>query len=159
MSEKTKIAVVIMLGIIAVYICWMIAFPVETVDETQNNVQSGEVSTENEDLMYTITRVSDSQLNLSTVNEYTRTTTQYFFENDVVSNIIVTEEVLSGDLADKIYEGIQANEELSQIYDDIKVEGNIITMTLKEDYVNVYAGLKYEELYEQLTNSLKISAE
>mgnify|MGYP006360225837 CR=1 FL=1 len=89
MSEKTKIAVVIMLGIIAVYICWMIAFPVKTVDETQNNVQSGEVSTENEDVMYTITRVSDSQLNLSTVNEYTRTTTQYFFENDVVSNLIL----------------------------------------------------------------------
>lgn len=159
MSEKTKVVVAIMISIIVVYIAWMIAFPGEKVEENQNDTQSGEVVSGEEELNYTIDKISDTQLNLVTENEYTRTTTQYFFENDVVSNVIVTEEVISGDFAQEVYEGIKADAQLSQIYDDISVEGNVVTMILKEDYVNVYAGLSYEELYEELSNSLKISAE
>lgn len=159
MSEKTKVVVAIMISIIVVYIAWMIAFPGEKVEKNQNDTQSGEVVSREEELNYTIDKISDTQLNLVTENEYTRTTTQYFFENDVVSNVIVTEEVISGDFAQEVYEGIKADAQLSQIYDDISVEGNVVTMILKEDYVNVYAGLSYEELYEELSNSLKISAE
>lgn len=159
MSEKTKVVLAIMISIIVVYIAWMIAFPGEKIEENQNDTQSGEVVSGEEELNYTIDKISDTQLNLVTANEYTRTTTQYFFENNVVSNVIVTEEIISGDFAQEVYEGIKADEQLSQIYDDIKVEGNVVTMTLKADYVNVYAGLTYDELYEELSNSLKISAE
>lgn len=159
MSEKTKVIVAIMLSIIIIYIVWMIAFPVEKVEDDQNKIESGEIISGEEELKYSINRVSDTQLNLVTANEYTLTTTQYFFENDIVSSVIITEEIVSGDFAEEVYEGIKADEQLSQIYNDIKVEGNVVTMTLKEDYVNIYAGLTYEELYEELNNSLKISAE
>lgn len=158
MSEKAKVAVAIMLSVIIIYIAWMIAFPAETVNEEPNNVESGEVSNQ-EELMYTITKVSDTQLDLITTNEYTKTSTKYFFENGKVSNVIVTEEILSGDFAEEVFSGIKADEDLSQIYDEISLEGNVITMTLKQDYVNVYEGLTYQELYDELTKSLKISAE
>jgi hypothetical protein len=39
------------------------------------------------------------------------------------------------------------------------VEGNVITMTLKSDYVNIYEGLTYQELYDEVNKSLKISEE
>ncbi len=159
MSEKAKVAVAIMLSIIIIYIAWMIAFPAEPVNEESNNIESGEVSNQDEELEYTITKVSDTQIDLITANEYTKTTTKYFFENEKVSNVIVTEEILSGDLAEDVYEGIKADEDLSQIYEEINLEGNVITMTLKSDYVNIYEGLTYQELYDELTKSLKISVE
>ena len=159
MSDKVKIVVAIMLSIIVIYIAWMIAFPPEKVEENPDNMESGDVSTQEEELMYSITKVSDTQLDLITTNEYTKTTTKYFFEKGKVSNVIVTEEILSGDFVQEVYEGIKADEDLSQIYEEISVEGNIITMTLKPDYVNVYEGLTYEELYDELNKSLKISAE
>lgn len=159
MSEKTKVVVAIMLSIIIIYIAWMIAFPVENVTEEPNNIESGEVSNQEEDLMYTINKVSDTQLDLITTNEYTKTTTKYFFKDGKVSNVIVTEEILSGDFAEEVFAGIKADENLSQIYDEISLEGNVITMTLKQDYVNVYEGLTYQELYDELTKSLKISVE
>ncbi len=159
MNEKTKVIVAIMFSIIVIYIAWMIAFPGEKVEQQTNEVESGELVTDDEELSYSITKVSDTQLNLVTANEYTRTTTQYFFENSAVSDVIITEEIMSGDFAEEVYEGIKADEQLSKIYDDIKFEGNVVTMTLKQDYVNVYEGLTYEELYEELSNSLKISVE
>ena len=160
MSEKTKIVVAIMLGIILIYIVWMIALP----PTSNSDIGSGDANLEveanhEEELMYKITKVSDTQLDLVTENEYTRTTTRYFFENDKVSDVIVTEEILSGDLVQVVYKGIQADENLSQIYDEISVEGNIITMILKSDYVNIYEGLTYQELYDELNKSLKISNE
>ena len=159
MNQKTKIAVAIMLGIILIYVVWMIAFPPVATNHDTNNIASGEVSNGEEEIIYKITKVSDTQLDLITENEYTRTTTRYFFENDKVSNVIVTEEILSGDLVQEVFEGIKADKDLSQIYNEISVEGNVITMTLKSDYVNIYEGLTYQELYDELNKSLKISEE
>ena len=160
MSEKTKIVVTLMFSIIIIYIAWMIAFPGDVAEEKPSEINSGEeVNKNNEENEYTISRVSDTQLDLITENEYTKTTTRYLFENDKVTSVIIVEEILSGDLADEVFNGIKANEEMSQIYSDIKLEENVVTMILKEDYVNVYEGLNYEQLYQELTNSLKISQE
>ena len=73
------------------------------------------------------------------------------------AEIYVIQEVFSGDFVEDMYEEMKLDKDISLIYNDIRLDGNVITMKLKQDYVNIYNGLTYDELYEDLNKSLKLS--
>ena len=159
MNKGSKIAVYIMLFSILAYVVVMSIKPGKTINEENNNsgdIVSGEISSAAED-EYAVEKISDSEIDLIASNENMEIITKYVFENDMVAEIYVVQEIFSGDFVEDMYEAMQKDEEIGLVYDDIVLEGNVITMKLKQDYVNIYEGVTYEELYDDLNKSLNLS--
>ena len=159
MNKETKIAVYVMLFIIVGYIVVMSVKSNLPVNEEINNsgdIMSGEISSD-DDMEYRIEKISDNEIGLIAASENMEILTKYIFENDMVAKVYVIQEVFSGDFVKDIYETMMLDNEISLIYNDIRLEGNVITMELKQDYVNIYNGVTYDELYEDLNKSLNLS--
>lgn len=159
MNKSTKIIVCIMLLSIVAYIIIMSLKPTEILNEEKNesgDLESGEISSGDE-MQYTIEKLSETEIGLIASSDNTEIITKYVFENDAVVEVYVIQEVFSGDFVEDMYEAMKTDEDISQIYEEINLEENVITMKLKHDYVNVYAGVTYEKLYDELNKSLNLS--
>ncbi|MBQ6860777.1 MAG: hypothetical protein IJO08_03935 [Clostridia bacterium] len=159
MSKWAKIMVYIMLLLIVVYIVIMSFNSDEIINEENNysgDIVSGEISSGDE-ISYAIEKINDNEINLIASDLNTEIITKYIFENDAVVEIYVTQEVFSGDFVEDMYKAMQEDDEIGLVYEEIDLNGNIITMKLKQDYVNIYSGVTYEELYEDLNKSLNFS--
>ena len=159
MSKWAKIMVYIMLLLIVVYIFIMSFNSDEIINEENNysgDIVSGEISSGDE-ISYAIEKINDNEINLIASDLNTEIITKYIFGNDAVVEIYVIQEVFSGDFVEDMYKAMQEDEEIGLVYEEIDLNGNIITMKLKQDYVNIYSGVTYEELYEDLNKSLNFS--
>ncbi len=159
MNKSTKIIVCIMLLSILSYIVIMSLKPTEILNEEKNesgDFESGEIVSGDE-MQYTIEKLSETEIGLIASSDNTEIITKYVFENDAVAEVYVIQEVFSGDFVEDMYEAMKTDEDISKIYEDIILEENVITMKLKQDYVNIYSGVTYEKLYEELEKSLNLS--
>lgn len=161
MSKGTKVVLIIMLAVIAIYVA--VGFlgnlnkngngePNQSGDQVEI-VDSGDV-TEDELIRYEVMS-GENEVILRAITSGDIGTTRYIFENEKLAKIIVTEEVLSGDFIEDIYNSMKNDENFVQIYSTINLEGNVITMELKEEYVNALSGRSKVELYEELIESME----
>lgn len=77
------------------------------------------------------------------------TTTKYIFENDTLKNIVVSEEIMSGDIPQNRLASIINDSNVNEIYENFELNGNTITMNAKQEYVDVFSGFTKEQLYEK----------
>lgn len=161
MSKGIKVIVIIMLAVIAIYV----AVGVDNVKRNQANIEmnsSGDLnqiidSGENIDELKFHYEVSsgDNELIIRAITSGDIGTTRYIYENDKLVQIVVTEEIISGDFVEEVYNSMKNDPVFVQTYDTITLEGNIITMVLKEEYVNALVGKPKTKLYEELLEAME----
>lgn len=163
MSKGEKVTVILMLTVIAIYI--VIGVYNTKIDELNNDIDmsgdylnSGDDS-ENDDKMYYKLSSGDNEIILEGFSEGIITVTTYKFENDKLVNIILTEEVTSGDnqIIENMYEYMKTDEDMAMVYSKIEKNGNVITAVLREEYVDSYGDSNKEEVYNKLKTALELS--
>lgn len=125
---------------------------------SKDNVeQEIEQSEEEQTKKYTYSLTSgDDNITLVAKSENEITTFIYVFDdNEKVSSIKVIEECASSGDAQIYYDGINENANLSAIYSDIKIEDNIITITLKQEYVDYHSNFSKEDIYKMQEETIK----
>ncbi|MBQ8300128.1 MAG: hypothetical protein IJX99_09840 [Clostridia bacterium] len=162
MNRGTKVVLIIMLAIIAIYVAAGLCGDYNSTISGEQNQSGDQVEVndsgdviEDELIQYEITS-GENEVILRAITSGDIGTTKYIFENEKLVKILVTEEVLSGDFIQDIYNSMKTDENFVQIYSTINLEGNIITMELKEEYVNAISGRSKVELYEELMESMEI---
>lgn len=161
MTKGTKIVLIIMLAVIAIYVAIGMFgdFDTNVTDELKSSGDSNEIIDSGEgsieDSIYYEVTSGENEIILRAITSGDIGTTRYIFEDEKLVEILVTEEVLSGDFAQDIYNSMKNDETFVQIYSTINLEGNVITMELKEEYVNALSGRSKVELYEELIESME----
>lgn len=150
-----------MLAVIAIYVAIGMFgdFDTNVTDELKSSGDSNEIIDSGEgsieDSIYYEVTSGENEIILRAITSGDIGTTRYIFEDEKLVEILVTEEVLSGDFAQDIYNSMKNDETFVQIYSTINLEGNVITMELKEEYVNALSGRSKVELYEELIESME----
>ena len=150
-----------MLAVIAIYVAIGMfgVFDTNVTDELKSSGDSNEIIDSGEgsieDSIYYEVTSGENEIILRAITSGDIGTTRYIFEDEKLVEILVTEEVLSGDFAQDIYNSMKNDETFVQIYSTINLEGNVITMELKEEYVNALSGRSKVELYEELIESME----
>ena len=100
----------------------------------------------------------ENEVVLKGISEGSVSTTTYEFENEKLVNIVLQEEILSGDneLVESIYNYMKNNTEMSSVYSSIDRNGNVIIAVLREEYIESYGDAGKKEIYDELMSSLKL---
>lgn len=150
-----------MLAVIAIYVAIGMFgdFDTNVTDELKSSGDSNEIIDSGEgsieDSIYYEVTSGENEIILRAITSGDIGTTRYIFEDEKLVEILVTEEVLSGDFAQDIFNSMKNDETFVQMYSTINLEGNVITMELKEEYVNALSGRSKVELYEELIESME----
>lgn len=164
MNKLTKIVILIMLVIIAIYIftgIYNINNPDINIDGDNANsgdiIEIGEGLTAEDYLANLEFELAsgENEVVLTLLGSGERSSTKYIFENDALSQIIVEEEVFSGDELEVMYEELKNDATLSQAYSSIEISGDKIIMILKQEYVDLFAGKTKEDLYREIEKSME----
>lgn len=160
MNKVTKIVVILMITTIIIYTVIGVQ---RTHEIEQNSAQSGDVLNDNNisgdnqfDILYEITS-GDNEVALRGISEGSISTTRYKFENEKLVNIILEEQITSGDngLIENVFNYMKNDTEMSMVYSTIEMQGNTITAVLKEEYVDAYGDASKVDVYEQLVKLLE----
>ena len=160
MNKVTKIVVILMITTIIIYTVIGVQ---RTHEIEQNSAQSGDVLNDNNisgdnqfDILYEITS-GDNEVALRGISEGSISTTRYKFENEKLVNIILEEQITSGDngLIENVFNYMKNDTEMSMVYSTIEMQGNTITAVLKDEYVDAYGDASKVDVYEQLVKLLE----
>lgn len=156
MSKGVKIVLIIMVAIILIYV---IVSGISTLINHNNNA-SGDLSGdnlnssgENLEIKFEVTS-GDNEVNVIAKSSGDITTTKYIFEDDKLKEIKVIEELDTNEAAQYVYDSMKSDENISQSYSDININEKTITIYLKQEYVDAFAGITKEELYNNQIESL-----
>ncbi len=153
MNKATKIVFIIMVIIILGYILFGVVRKNINEDNPNENL-SGEMinsgdSGDEEKISYTLELTSgENDITITAKTSGETTTTKYIFDNDLLSRIEVTEEVTSGEIAENMLESIKQDENVSEVYENIELKDNVITMNAKQEYVDRFSGFTKEQIYD-----------
>lgn len=162
MNKATKIIVIIMLVTILLYTIVGIS---KKVENERNNILSGDVINsgdtnmqEDEVKIYYEVSSGENEVILTGTSEGTISTTKYIFENEKLTEIVLTENIISGDdeLVENIYNYMKTDKNMSEVYSSIERNGNLITAILKKEYVDAYGTSTKMDIYDELINSLSV---
>lgn len=143
-----------MVALIAIYVIITVYQNHEEIENPENTQQEGVSGDSFSDIVYTL-ESGDNTVSLVATSSGERSTTDYKFENDKLSEIVITEEIFSGDLVNEIYEGIVSNANLNQTYSSIEVQENSIIMKLKDEYVATFGERSMAEIFDEINGSLR----
>ncbi len=153
MNKGTKITLVVMLVIIFVYVMsGVYSKYFSTNDNKTNNVQD-----EKEKYTYQLTSGDNDIILVARSNDETTTFKYLFDESGDVYRIEIVEECASDDDAKKYYDGIKKTSDISNIYSNIELENNTVTMILKQDYVDYHKQFSKEEIYKMQEDTIAAS--
>lgn len=144
MNKGAKTVVIIMLILILGYIV------VGVYKKNSNNVDDENLN-DNEtksEYMYYLTS-GDNEITLISESGNEKTTFKYLFSDETgeLYKIDIVEECQSSSDAQKYYDGVKSNDDMSQVYSDITLEDNIVIMTLKQEYVDYNKEFSREDIY------------
>ena len=103
--------------------------------------------------VYNLTR-NENEIIITSETSGDLLTMKYVYEDEKLKDILIVEEVYSEDIAKQIYDTISKDEEMKQIYDTVEISGKVITYTVKQEVIDVYAVYTMDELYTIQENSL-----
>lgn len=153
MNKGTKITLVVMLVIIFVYVMnGVYSKYFSTNDNKTNNVQD-----EKEKYTYQLTSGDNDIILVARSNDETTTFKYLFDESGDVYRIEIVEECALDDDAKKYYDGIKETSDISNIYSNIELENNTVTMILKQDYVDYHKQFSKEEIYKMQEDTIAAS--
>lgn len=153
MNKGTKITLVVMLVIIFVYVMsGVYSKYFSTNDNKTNNTQD-----EKEKYTYQLTSGDNDIILVARSNDETTTFKYLFDESGDVYRIEIVEECASDDDAKKYYDGIKKTSDISNIYSNIELENNTVTMILKQDYVDYHKQFSKEEIYKMQEDTIAAS--
>lgn len=166
MNKATKIIVILMITTIVLYTIVGIYKTKQNELSKENDNASGESLNSGDDTLdeernkisYEITS-GDNEVVLKGLSEGTISITTYKFVGNKLMEIILSEEIISGDeeLVEKIYNHMKEDENMSRAYSSIERNGMIITANLKSDYIDSYGEAGKEEIYNELIKSFELS--
>ena len=153
MNKGTKIILILMIVMIFAYVVsGVYSKYFSTNDNKTNNVQD-----EKEKYTYQLTS-GDNDIILVAHSKDETTTFKYLFdESGDVYRIEIVEECASDDDAKKYYDGIKETSDISNIYSNIELENNTVTMILKQDYVDYHKQFSKEEIYKMQEDTIAAS--
>lgn len=154
MNKGTKIILILMIVMIFVYVVSGVYSKYFSTNDskTNNNTQD-----EKEKYTYQLTS-GDNDIILVAHSKDETTTFKYLFdESGDVYRIEIVEECASDDDAKKYYDGIKETSDISNIYSNIELENNTVTMILKQDYVDYHKQFSKEEIYKMQEDTIAAS--
>ena len=91
----------------------------------------------------------DNEITLISESGNEKTTFKYLFSDETgeLYKIDIVEECQSSGDAQKYYDGVKSNDDMSQVYSDITLEDNIVIMTLKQEYVDYNKEFSKDDIY------------
>lgn len=155
MNKIEKIIVIIMFSIIIAYIAITLYKQNISINNVDNT--SGDEEQYFEDYMSNVKyslESGENTISIIAAGSGEKSTTNYIFENDKLIGINVIEEVYSGDGLRGTYENFLKNEDLTQIYSSINIEGDKIILKLKDEYVDSFGEKSMSEIYDEINNSM-----
>lgn len=155
MSKGTKIILFVMIFIICIDILTVVCKKYIKIPE--NNVNEEKQQNDIQASKYTYNLSSgDRDVTLYVKSENETTTFIYNFDDsEKVSSIQIIETCASSGDAQIYYNGINENSNLKEIYSDIKIEDNIVTVTLKQEYVDYHSSFSKEDIYKMQEETIK----
>ncbi len=144
MNKGAKTVVIIMLILILGYIV------VGVYKKNSNNVDDENLNDNETKSEYTYYLTSgDNEITLISESGNEKTTFKYLFSDETgeLYKIDIVEECQSSGDAQKYYDGVKSNDDMSQVYSDITLEDNIVIMTLKQEYVDYNKEFSEEDIY------------
>lgn len=144
MNKGAKTVVIIMLILILGYIV------VGVYKKNSNNVDDENLNDNETKSEYTYYLTSgDNEITLISESGNEKTTFKYLFSDETgeLYKIDIVEECQSSGDAQKYYDGVKSNDDMSQVYSDITLEDNIVIMTLKQEYVDYNKEFSKEDIY------------
>ena len=144
MNKGAKTVVIIMLILILGYIV------VGVYKKNSNNVDDENLNDNETKSEYTYYLTSgDNEITLISESGNEKTTFKYLFSDETgeLYKIDIVEECQSSGDAQKYYDGVKSNDDMSQVYSDITLEDNIVIMTLKQEYVDYNKEFSREDIY------------
>lgn len=153
MNKGTKIILILMIVMIFAYVVsGVYSKYFSTNDNKTNNVQD-----EKEKYTYQLTSGDNDIILVARSNDETTTFKYLFDESGDVYRIEIVEECASDDDAKKYYDGIKKTSDISNIYSNIELENNTVTMILKQDYVDYHKQFSREEIYKMQEDTIAAS--
>lgn len=153
MNKCTKIILILMIVMIFAYVVsGVYSKYFSTNDNKTNNVQD-----EKEKYTYQLTSGDNDIVLVARSNDETTTFKYLFDESGDVYRIEIVEECASDDDAKKYYDGIKETSDISNIYSNIELENNTVTMILKQDYVDYHKQFSREEIYKMQEDTIAAS--
>lgn len=144
MNKGAKTVVIIMLILILGYIV------VGVYKKNSNNVDDENLNDNETKSEYTYYLTSgDNEITLISESGNEKTTFKYLFSDETgeLYKIDIVEECQSSGDAQKYYDGVKSNDDMSQVYSDITLEDNIVIMNLKQEYVDYNKEFSREDIY------------
>lgn len=154
MNKGTKIILILMIVMIFVYVVSGVYSKYFSTNDskTNNNTQD-----EKENYTYQLTSGDNDIILVARSNDETTTFKYLFDESGDVYRIEIVEECASDDDAKKYYDGIKKTSDISNIYSNIELENNTVTMILKQDYVDYHKQFSREEIYKMQEDTIAAS--
>jgi hypothetical protein len=144
MNKGAKAVVIIMLILILGYVV------VGVYKKNSKNVDDENLNDNETKSEYTYYLTSgDNEITLISESGNEKTTFKYLFSDETgeLYKIDIVEECQSSGDAQKYYDGVKSNDDMSQVYSDITLEDNIVIMTLKQEYVDYNKEFSKEDIY------------
>ncbi len=144
MNKGAKAVVIIMLILILGYVV------VGVYKKNSKNVDDENLNDNETKSEYTYYLTSgDNEITLISESGNEKTTFKYLFSDETgeLYKIDIVEECQSSGDAQKYYDGVKSNDDMSQVYSDITLEDNIVIMTLKQEYVDYNKEFSKDDIY------------
>lgn len=152
MNKGTKITLVVMLVIIFTYVVTGVYSKYFAING--NRVNDTESEKNKKSYTYQLTSGDDNIILVASSNDETTTFKYLFDESGDVYRIEIIEECASEADAKKYYDGINETSDISNIYSNIDLESNTVTMILKQDYVDYHKQFSKEEIYKMQEDTI-----
>ena len=162
MNKSAKIVVGIMIALIAIYIIVAI-YKGNLPTENSDTVLSGDVSGDldnsiSSNIIYSL-ESGDNIISLTAASSGEKSITNYIFQDDRLSEIIVVEEIYSGDMVNGVFESIKNNSNINQIYSSIELQENSIVMKLKDEFVASFGEKNMADIFDEMNQSMILDKE
>ena len=154
MNKGTKIILILMIVMIFVYV---VSGVYSKYFSTNNSKTNNNIQDEKEKYTYQLTSGDNDIILVARSNDETTTFKYLFDESGDVYRIEIVEECASDDDAKKYYDGIKKTSDISNIYSNIELENNTVTMILKQDYVDYHKQFSREEIYKMQEDTIAAS--
>lgn len=154
MNKGTKIILILMIVMIFVYV---VSGVYSKYFSTNNSKTNNNTQDEKEKYTYQLTSGDNDIILVARSNDETTTFKYLFDESGDVYRIEIVEECASDDDAKKYYDGIKKTSDISNIYSNIELENNTVTMILKQDYVDYHKQFSREEIYKMQEDTIAAS--
>lgn len=144
MNKGAKAVVIIMLILTLGYVV------VGVYKKNSKNVDDENLNDNETKSEYTYYLTSgDNEITLISESGNEKTTFKYLFSDETgeLYKIDIVEECQSSGDAQKYYDGVKSNDDMSQVYSDITLEDNIVIMTLKQEYVDYNKEFSKDDIY------------